>query len=565
MIFAAPSDSRLLRAAALLVCACVWACVCALQCRAQSFEDVTEASGVRFVATDGASGRHLLPEFLGRGVALIDYDRDGDLDIYFPNGRSLVDAGAPAHPNALYRNDGEWRFTDVTAAAGVGHTGYGLGCAVGDIDRDGWPDLYVTNLGDNVLYRNLGDGAFEDITDEAGVAAPGLNTSCAFADLDNDGWPDLYIARYAEYDVASDTPCVRDGVGVYCHPHVYRGAADAVLRNRGDGTFEDISASSGVASLLPGHGLGVVIGDVDDDGDVDIYVANDLDPNFLLLNEGDGVFVDNAMLAGVAMSAVGKEEAGMGVAMADHGNDGDLDIAVTNFQSETYTLYRNDGAAIFTDISAISRVAEATYAPLGWGVGMYDFDGDGWRDLFFANGHTQDRIATFEPEVTYGQRNLLLVNAGDGTFANRSDKAGPPFGALHPSRGAAFGDLDGDGDVDVVVTNRNGPPQLLRNADDSARAWTRLMLRGVDSNPSAVGARVEVSADGRRQYGHVTGGGSFLSQSDLALHFGIGEAAALDVVTVTWPTGLTEAFRDLPVRRTIAVTEGQGASVAVGD
>ncbi|MBT3271245.1 CRTAC1 family protein [Candidatus Poribacteria bacterium] len=557
----ARSNSRPARAAALLVCVSV----CALHCAAQSFEDVTHASGIRFVTTDGASGRHLLPEFLGRGVALIDYDQDGDLDIYFPNGRNLLDTDAIDHPNALYRNDGEWQFTDVTEPAGVGHTGYGLGCAVGDIDNDGWPDLYVTNLGANVLYRNLGDGAFEDVTHEAGAAAPGFSTSCGFADIDNDGWLDLYIARYAEYDVASDTPCVRDSIGVYCHPHVYRGAADAVLRNRGDGRFEDVSASSGVASLLPSHGLGVVIGDVDDDGDVDIYVANDLDPNFLLLNEGDGTFVENAMLAGVAMSAVGKEEAGMGVAMADYDNDGDLDIAVTNFQSETYTLYRNDGDAIFTDITAVSRVGEATYAPLGWGVGLHDFDNDGWRDLFFANGHTQDHIQTFEPEVTYAQRNLLLMNAGDGTFVNGTDEAGPPFAERHPSRGAAFGDLDGDGDVDVVLTSRNGAPQLLRNAASSGRAWTRLVLRGVASNPSAIGARVEVSAGGRRHYGHVTGGGSFLSQSDLALHLGLGEAAGVDSVTVTWPSGLAETFRDLPVRRPIAVTEGQGASVVAGE
>jgi enediyne biosynthesis protein E4 len=551
------SDAWRRRALAAALCGCAWLA------RAQTFGDVTHAAGISFVATDGASGRHLFPEFLGRGVALFDYDRDGDLDIYLPNGRSLVDPAAPAPPNTLYRNEGDATFTDVTASAGVGHTGYGLGCSVGDIDNDGWPDLFVTNLGANVLYRNQGDGTFEDVTAAAGVSAPGFNTSCAFADLDGDGWLDLYIARYARYDVALDVPCIRDSLGVYCHPDSYPGAGDVVLRNRGDGTFVDVTDSSGVASLSPSHGLGVVVGDVDDDGDQDIYVANDLDPNFLLLNDGGGSFVDGAMLAGVAVSAVGKEEAGMGVAMADHDNDGDLDIAVTNFQSETYSLYRNDGDAMFTDVTSISRVGEATYAPLGWGVGLRDFDNDGWRDLFFANGHTQGHIATFEPEVSYGQRDLLLLSHQDGTYRDHSRRAGTPFRERSPSRGAAFGDLDGDGDIDIVLTTRNGSPRVLRNMGAPERAWTRVELRGSEGSASAHGARVEVVTGGRRQVGHVTGGGSFLSQSDTALHFGLGDATQVDKLVVRWPTGVTETFRDLPAR--VSITVAQGSGVTLGE
>jgi hypothetical protein len=368
------SGSRLSSGVALLL---LWLSVDIAAGWAQSFQDITAEAGIEFVATDGGDGRHRFPEFLGRGVALFDYDADGDLDIYLPNGARLEDSEAADRSNTLYRNDGNARFTDVTAAAGVGHTGYGLGCAVGDVDNDGWPDLYVTNLGSNVLYRNLGGGVFEDITDRAGVAATGLNTSCAFADLDGDGLLDIYVTRYADYSVATDVPCVRDGISVYCHPHVYEGATDVILRNTGDALFVDASEVSGIASLPPSHGLGVAIGDVDGDGDVDIYVANDLDPNFLLLNQGDGTFVDGGLFAGVATSELGVAEAGMGVAMADVDNDGDLDIAVTDFQYETYSLYRNDGDAMFTDVTAVSRVAEATYAPLGWGVGLEDFDNDG--------------------------------------------------------------------------------------------------------------------------------------------------------------------------------------------
>jgi hypothetical protein len=551
----APSGSRLRSRAALLL----WLSVHVAPGWSQAFQDITADSGIDFVATDGGDGRHLFPEFLGRGVALFDYDADGDLDIYLPNGARLADGDAVARPNTLYRNDGQARFTDVTAAAGVGHTGYGLGCAVGDVDNDGWPDLYVTNLGANVLYRNLRDGAFEDITDTAGVAVPGFNTSCAFADFDGDGLLDIYVARYAEYDVATHVPCVRDGVSVYCHPHVYAGAPDVLLRNVGDGTFEDISGPSGVASLPPSHGLGVAVGDVDGDGDLDVYVANDLDPNFLLLNQGDGTFVDGGLFAGVATSEVGAAEAGMGVAMADYDNDGDLDIAVTNFQYETYSLYRNDGDAMFTDVTAVSRVAEATYAPLGWGVGLQDFDNDGWRDLFFANGHTQDHIATFEPGMSYAQRDLLLGGAGDGTFEDLTDRSGALAADPRPSRGAAFGDLDGDGRLDIVVTTRNGPPMLLRNVSDGDGAWTSLTLRGA-RGVTAVGARVEVVTGDCRQYGHVVGGGSFLSQSDLALHVGLGDAPAIDAVHVMWPSGLVETFTEVAIRRPVTLTEGHGTA-----
>jgi hypothetical protein len=523
-----------------------------------TFTDAAVAAGLDFLPTDGASGRRLMVELIGQGVAAFDYDNDGWVDLYFVNGCRLVEPFEPVSRNALYRNRGDGTFEDVADKAGVGDTRYGHGCAVGDVDNDGWLDLFVSNFGRNALYRNRGDGTFEDITERAGVAAPGLNTGCVFADIDNDGDLDLYVARYAVYSVETDIPCERNGVGVYCHPHIYPGASDALFRNLGDGTFEDISASSGIALVEPAHGFGVLAGDLNRDGFVDIYVANDLDPNYLFLNRGDGTFEEGGLLAGAALSATGKEQAGMGAAIGDADNDGDLDLLVTNFQNEMNAFYRNEGDGFFTDIAEASGIGELSYPAMGWGAGIVDLDGDGWKDLFTTNGHLQDNIRLFEPEQSFEQAKLLMRNCGDGRFLDVRAESGPAFAERWVGRGAAFADLDNDGDLDIVTTNWGQRPNLLVNDGGNDAAWIELDLRGTRSHRFGVGATVRVTTGTLTQTFDVGSVGGFLSHSDTRVVAGLGGADVADSIEIRWLSGQVDRYENVPARRRYRATEATG-------
>ncbi len=515
------------------------------------FSDVTAALGIQFRDVNGESGKKYFIEPLGRGVALFDYDNDGDLDIYFVNGCDLPGATSPIPPkNMLYRND-DGKYIDVTDDASVGDTGYGLGCCIGDYNNDGFVDLYVTNYGKNVLYQNNGDGSFTDVADKAGVGGDRLSSGCAFLDYDVDGYLDLYVVNYVQFDTETNPECTRQGVPVYCTPEALKGEADRLYRNNGNGAFTDVTAKSGITAP-PGKGLGVVCGDVDNDGDVDIFVANDTTPNLLYLNNGDGTFTEDALFAGVALSEEGRAYSGMGANLGDFDNDGFLDIVITNFQDQVNNIYQNAKNGFFNDVSFATSIGEKSLPYLAWGVDFVDFDNDGWLDLFVANGHLDDNIAEIDPVGTYKQVNQIFWN-------NR----GVPFKAaevgLFPkvSRGAAFGDIDNDGDVDIVVANLKDTPTVLRNEGGNARNWLSIRLVGTHCARDAIGARVKVVTGNLTQMREVKSGSGYLSQNDMRLHFGLGDAKRVDSVTVRWICGHVETFKDIGTNQVLVIEEKQ--------
>ena len=523
----------------------------------QIFLDVTESTGIEFEHTDGRSGDRLFNEFLGSGGGFFDYDGDGDLDIYLINGaiqKGNVNGKAPQ--NVLYRNDGDGRFTDVTQAAGVGSTSYGVGATVGDYDNDGDLDLYVTNFGEDQLYQNQGDGTFKDVTKSAGVGNLEWGTSCVFVDIDGEGHLDIYVANYAKYHPKDDKPCDERGVHVYCGPHAYPAVHDTFFLSDGDGTFTDVSKQFRPTDLAPMHGLGVTFGDYDDDGDLDIYVANDQDPNFLFQNDGKGQFLEVALISGVCYNDMGKEEAGMGTDFGDYNNDGKLDITVSNYQTETNTLYHNFDSSFFMDLTIPSGIAEVTHGYLGWGIKFFDYDNDGYQDIFVANGHLMDNISVLEKHVSYPQKNLLFRNLGDGTFDNVvSDSDGLSLKKV--SRGAAIGDYDNDGDLDILVTNCNQSPDLLQNVVGNRNNWIQVQLDGLKSNRSGFGAKIKVVTGEHVQYREVNSGGSYLSFHDVRAHFGIGKAEQIDVLEVRWPSGQVDKKTGLDVNQRYLVVEGR--------
>lgn len=533
---------------------------CTIAASEPIFVDVTESAGITFLHTDGRSEMRLFNEFLGSGGGFFDYDGDGDLDIYLVNGALQTEDGQVQTPhNVLYRNDGDNTFTDVTNEAGIGSTAYGVGAAVGDYDNDGDIDLYVTNFGEDQLYRNNGDSTFTDVTTHAGVGNSNWGTSCAFADVDNDGHLDLYVANYAAYTPENDIRCEERGVHVYCGPHAYPAVHDTFYKNNGDGTFTDISALFRPSDLIPQHGLGVTFGDYDADGDTDLYVANDQDPNFLFQNGGSGNFLPNfsevALISGVCYNDMGKEEAGMGTDFGDYDNDGWLDLTVSNYQTETNTVYHNHDGTFFTDNTITSGIAEVTHGYLGWGIKFFDYDNDGYQDIFVANGHLMDNITRLEKHVTYPQRNLLFRNLGDGRFANvMSETDGLALEKV--SRGAAIGDYDNDGDLDILVTNCNQRPDLLQNAVGNRNNWIQIQIVGQKSNRSGIGAKIKVVTGAHVQYSEVQSGGSYLSFHDLRAHFGVGEAEQVDLLEIRWLNGHTDRGTHLPVNRRFIAVEG---------
>ena len=539
------------------------------------FTDVTAAAGIDFYHTFGGLEKHHILEAHGSGAAFFDYDSDGDIDLYVVNGATFSTYQDKSGPgNALYRNRGDGTFENVSRVAGADDAGWGAGVAVGDIDNDGHRDLYVTNYGPNVLYRNGGDGAFGDITPTAGVGGMDFSASAAFLDYDNDGDLDLYVANYVVFDAHKAVserprPCTFfGGIDVYCGPKGMVGAPDVLYRNDGDRTFTDVTEPSGIAAANRFYGLGVMPLDYDGDGDVDICVANDETPNVLWRNDGDGSFTDVALLAGVAYNGDGDVEAGMGIDAADFDNDGDDDLYLTHFFSETNTLYRNEGgrrrpagaAAVtlvrFTDITAMAGLAAPTVRLLGWGTRFFDYDHDGLLDLFVANGHVYPQVDQKVTGSPYRQPDQLFHNLGDGTFQEVSEKAGLGKLSARVSRGATFGDIDNDGDIDVFVSNLNDTPTLLRNDGGNRHNWLMVQVVGTRSNRDGLGTRLHLIAAGRSQWRTVSGAGSYLSASDIRAHFGLGETPRVERLEVTWPDGTTRIVVDVPANRLLVIHQG---------
>jgi hypothetical protein len=524
------------------------------------FVDVTERAGITFHHHNAATDEKYMVETMGSGGGLFDYDGDGDLDIYLLNGASLTGSSDGAAPtNVLYRNDGAAGFVDVTAAAGVGHTAFGMGMAAADFDNDGDADLYVTNFGDNVLYRNNGDGTFTDVTAQAGVAAGGWSASAAFGDADGDGFLDLFVCRYVDFRMDNHKFCgnLAENVPAYCHPDVYNPEPSVLFRNQGDGTFIDVTLDSGVSTPGEGKSLGVVWGDVDNDGDADIYVANDSMRNFLFENDGRGVFEDVTLLAGVGYSEDGQAQAGMGVDLGDYDGDGWLDIIVTNLDFEYNALYRGDPSGVFTDASYNSGLAEPSLNYVGFGTVLFDYDNDGWLDLLVANGHIIDNIDRFGSLSTYQESNFLFRNDGDGTFTDVSAVSGEAFVREDVARGAAAGDVDQDGDEDVLITRAGQTALLLANEGGNESSWLAIRLVGRLSNRDAVGARVTVHVGERVSMKEVKAGSSYLSQSALELIFGLADASIADRVEIRWPSGAVQTLDAVAARTRLTVVEGQ--------
>ncbi len=528
---------------------------------AVEFVDVTAESGIDFRHINGAEGAYHLPETLGSGGAFFDADNDGSLDVYLVNsGYWDTSVSAKQASNALYRNNGDGTFTDITATAGVGNRGnYGQGVACADYNNDGNVDIYVTNVGANVLYRNNGDGTFTDVTRLASVGDPSWSSSATFLDYNRDGHLDLFVVNYLVY--ARDVtyrPCGEGNTHTYCHPSLFEGAPDRLYHNNGDGTFTDVSQAAGVdgiGGMFHGKGLGVVSADFNNDGISDLYVANDDTRNDFFYNNGDGTFSEISLLAGCAYSFDGIAQAGMGVAADDYNGDGWIDIFVTNLSYETNALYRNNGDGTFTDVIYEAHLGKESFLFVGFGTGFFDADNDGWRDIFIANGHIIDNIEKTHDVLTYRQPDQLFRNSGDNTFQEISESAGAYFQRPAVSRGALFGDYDNDGDVDLLVTHANGPITLLRNDSTPAHNWIRIKTVGVISSRDGVGTRVTLRAGERTQIQEVNPGASYLSSHDPRLHFGLGANVTVDKLEVRWQSGVVQTFENLPVNREHIISE----------
>ena len=528
-----------------------------------AFTNIARQAGLDMTTVFGARDKNtFLVETTGTGVAMIDYDGDGWVDLFFVNGSTLDGSPRGAVPtNHLYRNRGNRTFEDVTSAAGLASGGWGQGACVGDYDNDGHDDLFVTSWGQNHLYRNRGDGRFADVTEAAGLRAPSprWSTSCAFLDYDRDGRLDLFVAGYIDFDPAA-TPrpesglCRYRGLPVACGPPGLPGARNHLYHNRGDGTFEDVSDRAHISDAAATYALGVSTLDFDDDGWVDLYVADDSSPSVLYRNNHDGTFTDIGVRAGCAYSQDGRAQAGMGVAIGDYDRDGRMDIFKTNFAGDTSTLYRNAGATCEDRTFAAGLGVNTRW--LGWGTAFVDFDNDGWLDLLLANGHVYPEVRQLASEAGYEQPKVFYRNRGDGRFDDLTQRIGAPLTVPKAARGAAFGDIDNDGRIDVAIANVNDRPDLYVNDSDPSRHRIDLRLVGTTSNRDAIGARIHISAGGVDQYQEVRGGGSYLSQSDLRVHFGLGAATVVDRVDVRWPNGREERWQRLAADRLHTLTEG---------
>jgi enediyne biosynthesis protein E4 len=527
-------------------------------------EDVTDKAGITFSHTSSRDKRYIVESMSG-GVIIIDYDRDGWPDIYFTNAPTvdMALAGKTAL-GALYHNNHDGTFTDVTEKAGLTKSCIAMGGAVGDYDNDGWPDLYITCLGGNILYHNNGDGTFTDVTAKAGVADGRWSTGAAFGDYDGDGYADLMVANYVDFHLDDlpkfgSTPyCKYRGVDVQCGPRGLKGAGDALFHNNGDGTFSDVSKSAGVSDPNGYYGLGVIWADLNNTGRPDIYVANDSTPKFLYRNLGKGKFEEIGYESGTAFSKDGSEQASMGVAAGDYNHTGRPSIYVTNFEDENDDLYRNDGDWNFSEESYESGLAFASLPWVKWGTAFVDLDNDGWLDLITVDGHVYPQSDVMPSDSGYRQPKLLSMNNGDGTFCDASAEAGPALMEKRVSRGLATADLFNDGNMDIVVNDLDGRPMILRNLGIPGRHWVSFELAGTKSNRLALNARVKIKAGGMIQTDEVHSGGSYLSQNDVRLHFGLGSATRIDSVEIRWPSGTVDHIGSLPADQFYSVLEGAG-------
>jgi hypothetical protein len=524
------------------------------------FEEVPASiSGISWKHTAGKSPQKYLPETTGAGCAFLDYDNDGWMDVYLVNsGKCDFYNPNPPLRNALYRNNRDGTFTDVTEKAGVPGGGYGQGVAVGDYDGDGFPDLYVTQYGRSILYHNNGDGTFTDVTEKAGVAAPGWSSSAVWFDYDNDGRLDLFVCQFVEFSKEKSKDCRsgEDAKRGYCIPHLYKPTASWLFHNNGDGTFTDVSKQSGIASSS-GKAWGVVAADLNNDGRVDLFVANDTVRNFLFLNRG-GRFDEIGEQAGVAYSVDGRPRSGMGVDAADFDQDGWIDLFVANIDYEMYALYRNNHDETFDDVSTQSGIAQATRLMSGWGLKFFDYDNDGNLDLFLANGNPDDLIESLHPGVSYHEPCLLFHNDGK-KFQNVSTQSGPFFSKPLSARGLAIGDFDNDGAIDVLINVNDDSPVLLRNKAGQQNHWLGLRLIGRKANPDAIGARISYQAGDLRRSASRVGGGSYLSSHDPRIVLGLGQHEKIDVLEIKWPqpSGLVQRFTNLPIDRYLTIVEGE--------
>ena len=531
------------------------------------FQDIAAKAGLTARHVTGApSEKKYIIETTGSGVALFDYDNDGWLDIFLVNGTTLEGFPKGREPiNHLYRNNKNGTFTDVTEKANLARGGWGQGACVGDFDNDGYDDLFVTYWGQNALYRNNRNGSFTDVTERAGLLHKTVrwSTGCSFLDYDKDGDLDLFVANYVDFDInktpakGSNQYCLWKGIPVMCGPRGLPAGAPLLYQNNGDGTFTDVSEKSGIARPTGRYAFTSLVSDYDNDGWPDIYVACDSTPNIFFHNEGDGTFTDVGLISGTAVNEDGQEQAGMGVSTADYDLDGFFDLVKTNFADDTPTLYRNNGDGAFSDMTYPSRLGVNTRF-LGWGTGFFDFDHDGWKDIYMVNGHVYPEVEAHNANSPYKQERLLFWNLRNGAFLDISSQAGSGITDRRSSRGSAAGDLDNDGSLEIVVNNMNDTPSLLKNYGEK-KNWIMIKTVGKKSNRSGIGARVTVVTGKLKQMNEARSGDSYVSQNDPRLHFGIGDAARVERVEILWPSGRKEAFENLKANQIVTLEEGKGS------